>query len=54
MDQSMILPAIAAPFLASSNPDGLEQTTSLLVRNNIESTITLLFSDINEDIKSRK
>jgi cobalt/nickel transport protein len=37
--------AIAAPFLASSNPDGLEQTTSLLVRNNIESTITLLFSD---------
>jgi ABC-type Co2+ transport system permease subunit len=37
--------AIAAPFLASSNPDGLEQTTSLLVRNNIENTITLLFSD---------
>lgn len=37
--------AIAAPFLASSNPDGLEQITSLLVRNNIENTITLLFSD---------
>jgi cobalt/nickel transport protein len=37
--------AIAAPFLASNNPDGLEQTTSLLVKDNIENTITLLFSN---------
>jgi len=37
--------AIAAPFLASGNPDGLEQTTSLIVKSNIDNTITLLFSD---------
>ena len=37
--------AIAAPFLASSNPDGLEQTTSLLVKTRLDSTITLLFSN---------
>lgn len=37
--------AIAAPFLASSNPDGLEQTASLVVKNKITSAITLLFSD---------
>lgn len=37
--------AIAAPFLASSNPDGLEQTISLVVKNKISSAITLLFSD---------
>ncbi|VVB85117.1 Cobalt transport protein CbiM [uncultured archaeon] len=37
--------AIAAPFLASGNPDGLQHTTSLLVKNNIGNTITLLFSN---------
>ena len=37
--------AIAAPFLASSNPDGLEQTASLVVRNKVNNAITLLFSD---------
>ncbi len=37
--------AIAAPFLASSNPDGLEQTASLVVKNEINSAITLMFSD---------
>lgn len=37
--------AIAAPFLASNNPDGLEQTASLVVKNEINSAITLLFSD---------
>jgi cobalt/nickel transport system permease protein len=37
--------AIAAPFLASSNPDGLEQTASLVVKNEISSAITLVFSD---------
>lgn len=37
--------AIAAPFLASGNPDGLEQTTTILVKSTIENTITPLFSD---------
>jgi cobalt/nickel transport system permease protein len=37
--------AAAAPFLASSNPDGLEQTASLVIKNEIGSKITLLFSD---------
>ncbi len=37
--------AIAAPFLASGNPDGLEQTASLVVKNKINSAITLLFSE---------
>ncbi len=37
--------AIAAPFLASSNPDGLEQTTGLLVKSSVKNTITLLFPD---------
>lgn len=37
--------AAAAPFLASSNPDGLEQTARLVVKNKISSAITLLFSD---------
>lgn len=37
--------AIAAPFLASSNPDGLEQTASLVVKSEINSAISLLFSD---------
>ncbi len=37
--------AAAAPFLASSNPDGLEQTASLVVKSEISSAITLLFSD---------
>src|SRR3990170_3036713 len=32
--------AIATPFLASSNPDGLEQTASLVIKNQIGSTIT--------------
>jgi ABC-type Co2+ transport system permease subunit len=37
--------ALAAPFLASSNPDGLEQTASVLVKKEISNAITLLFSD---------
>lgn len=37
--------AVAAPFLASNNPDGLEQTASLVLKNEIGSRITLLFSD---------
>lgn len=37
--------ALASPFLASSNPDGLEQTASMLVKERIGNTITLLFSD---------
>jgi len=37
--------AVAAPFLASNNPDGLEQTASLVLTNEIGSRITLLFSD---------
>lgn len=37
--------AAAAPFLASSNPDGLEQTASLVIKNEIGNKITLLFSD---------
>jgi cobalt/nickel transport system permease protein len=37
--------AIAAPFLASGNPDGLEQTASIVVKNKINSAITLLFSE---------
>ena len=37
--------AISAPFLASSNPDGLEQTASLVVKNKINSAITILFSE---------
>ncbi len=36
--------AIAAPFLASGDPDGLQHTTDLLVKNNIENTIVPLFS----------
>ena len=36
--------AVAAPFLASSNPDGLQQTASLVIKNKIGSTITPLFS----------
>ena len=35
--------AIAAPFLASSNPDGLEQTAGMVIQNEINSGITLLF-----------
>ncbi len=31
--------AVAAPFLASSDPDGLQQTASLLIRNEINSVI---------------
>jgi cobalt/nickel transport system permease protein len=37
--------AIAAPFLASSNPDGLEQTASMVLTNEINSGITVLFGD---------
>ena len=37
--------AAAAPFLASSNPDGLEQTASMVIKNEISSAITPLFSD---------
>lgn len=40
--------AIAAPFLASSNPDGLEQTAGMIINNNIGeigNTIPTLFSD---------
>ncbi len=36
--------AVAAPFLASSNPDGLQQTASLVIKNKIGSTITPIFS----------
>ncbi|MDD5474461.1 MAG: cobalt transporter CbiM [Candidatus Methanoperedens sp.] len=31
--------AIAAPFLASSNPDGLQQTASVVIKNEINSVI---------------
>ncbi len=37
--------AAAAPFLASSNPDGLQQTASMVIKNEVSSAITLLFSD---------
>lgn len=37
--------AVAAPFIASSNPDGLEQTASLVLKNEVGSRITPLFSD---------
>jgi cobalt/nickel transport system permease protein len=40
--------ALAAPFLASSNPDGLQQTASMVVKseiNNALSPITPLFPD---------
>ncbi len=36
--------AIAAPFLASNNPDGLQHTASLVIKNKMSSTITPLFS----------
>ncbi len=36
--------AAAAPFLASSNPDGLQQAASMVVKDKIYSTITPLFS----------
>lgn len=36
--------AIAAPFLASSDPDGLEQTASMVVKNEMNSAMTLLFA----------
>lgn len=32
--------AIAAPFLASSNPDGLEQTASMVIKNGISSAVS--------------
>ncbi len=35
--------AAAAPFLASGNPDGLQHTASLVVKDKIESSITTLF-----------
>jgi ABC-type Co2+ transport system permease subunit len=31
--------ALAAPFLASSNPDGLQQTASMVIKNEINSVI---------------
>lgn len=37
--------AIAAPFLASSNPDGLEQTASMVLTNEINTGIKVLFGD---------
>ena len=37
--------AIAAPFLASNNPDGLEQTASMIITNELGNTIPTLFSD---------
>jgi len=37
--------AIAAPFLASGDPDGLERTAGAVIKNEINSAITLLFSD---------
>lgn len=36
--------AVAAPFLASGNPDGLQQTASMVVKDKIYSTMTPLFS----------
>ncbi len=36
--------AIAAPFLASGNPDGLQHTTSLLAKEKIENTIAPMLS----------
>ena len=37
--------AIVAPFLASSNPDGLEQTASMIIKNEVGNRIPTLFSD---------
>ena len=37
--------AAAAPFLASSDPDGLEQTASMVVKDKLGNIITPLFSD---------
>lgn len=36
--------AVAAPFLASSNPDGLQQTASMVIQDKISSTTTLLLT----------
>lgn len=37
--------AVAAPFLASSNPDGLQQTASIVIKENMGSSMTILFSN---------
>lgn len=37
--------AAAAPFIASDNPDGLERTAELVLKNEIGTKITLLFSE---------
>jgi len=37
--------AVAAPFLASSNPDGLEQTASIVIKEKLGSSVPTLFSD---------
>jgi hypothetical protein len=37
--------AIAAPFLRSSNPDGLEQTASIVIKEKLVTSIPTLFSD---------
>jgi cobalt/nickel transport system permease protein len=37
--------AVAAPFLASSNPDGLQQTASIVVKEKMGSSMTILFSN---------
>ena len=37
--------AVAAPFLASSNPDGLEKTATMVIKDQMSSTLTPLFSD---------
>jgi len=37
--------AIAAPFIASSDPDGLERTASIVIKEKLGSSITILLSD---------
>ncbi len=37
--------AVAAPFLASSNPDGLQQTANIVIKEKMGSSITILFSN---------
>ncbi|MCX9083677.1 MAG: cobalt transporter CbiM [Candidatus Methanoperedens sp.] len=37
--------ALAAPFLASGDPDGLERTAGIVIKENLGSSMTILFSD---------
>lgn len=42
---AMIGLAVAAPFLASGDPDGLERTAGMVMEHEINSAITLLFTN---------